>query len=419
MSRVSTASTVGTGSAPPQSLRRTNMTAVLQYAWDVEELTASDAMAATGLTRSTALARADDLVELGWIRELGDARAPGGRVKGRPARRYAFDPRAGVVVGVDAGQHTLTACVADLRGTVLARAERAPGASGEDPATRVALVREAVAEARGAAGVPESEVLVTVVGVPAPADEHGRSPVGQDGYWGRMNSGFVDALGTTGAVVVDNDANLAATAEASIGAGVGIASFVALLSGERFGAGLIVDGALLRGRHGGAGEMHLLDFVDGVGSAYGLGATAREWGSEAVAAGAVPAGSAMRRRHPDPPELVDVVQAAHDGEAAAEDVVERLAERLARVTAVVAGLLDVELVVVGGALAGAATPVIERAAALVRPYAHLPVPRLVASALGADSVALGAVHRAVALVRGSPLDLELPHARGIAVAGPA
>ena len=383
------------------------MTAVLDHAWGVPTFTATDAMAATGLTRATVLARADDLVELGWLHEVDDPRPAGEQAKGRPARRYAFVPRAGYVLGIDAGQHRVTACVADLRGTVLARTERSQR-DDEDAEARVALTREAVAESLGAVGADESAVLVTVVGIPAPADERGFSPAGQDGFWSRMNAGLATALAAGRTVIVDNDANLAAIAEGSVGAGVGASSFVTLLSGERFGAGLVVDGSLLRGRHGGAGELHVLDLVEGVGSADGLGSLARAWAREAVETGDVPAGSVMRRRALAAPELVDVVEAARAGEDAAVAIVDRLGERLARVAAVLTGLLDVERIIVAGALAQAAGPIVESAAAKLPRHTDLPVPELVTSALGADSVTLGAVNQGVAMVRRDPLQFTLP-----------
>lgn len=392
------------------------MSAVLDHAWDVPTFTATDAMTATGLTRATVLARADDLVRLGWLREVEDHRPPGGATKGRPARHYAFEPRAGYVLGIDAGQHRVTACVADLRGAVLARAERTQR-DDEDAASRVAVTRAAVAEALDAVGADDRAVLVTVVGIPAPADDRGRSPAGQDGYWPRMNADLATELAAGRTVVVDNDANLAAIAEGSVGAGVGASSFVALLSGERFGAGLIVDGTLLRGRHGGAGELHLLDLVEDVGSADGLGFVARAWAQEAIDAGDVPPGSLMRRRAPEPAELVDVVEAAQAGEEAAAAIVDRLGERLARVAAVLTGLLDVERVIVAGALAQAAGPIVESAAAKLPAHTHLPVPTLVASTLGADSVTLGAVHRGVAMVRADPLRFKLPELAGVAAHG--
>ncbi len=390
-------------SGSPQQLRRANLGAVLDVAWGAGPFTATDAIGATGLTRTTVLGLCDDLVGLGWLRELGPERLPGDRAKGRPARRYAFDPRAGHVVGVDAGQHRVTASVADLAGAVLARETRVLGAGGEDRAARVGGVRGAVDDALHGAGTHAGSVLVTVVGVPAPTDVLGRPPASEDGFWARMNPDLVAALARPGQhVVVDNDANLAAIAEGAVGAGVGARSFVTLLSGERFGAGLMVDGVLLRGRHGGAGEMHVLDLVDGVGSASGLAATVRQWLAE-------DAGLArLRRRLPAEPEFADVAAAALAGDRDAQGVVDRLGDRLARVCAVLGGLLDVERVIVGGAVATSVGPVLERTTASLAAYMHLPVPEVVASALGADGVHLGAVRRALALVREDPLALTLP-----------
>ncbi|MFS0699631.1 ROK family protein [Cellulomonas sp. 179-A 4D5 NHS] len=399
-------------SGSPQQLRRANLAAVLDFAWDAGPFTATDAIDATGLTRTTVLGLCDDLVGLGWLRELSPERLPGDRAKGRPARRYAFDRRAGHVVGVDAGQHRVTASVADLAGTVLARSTRVLEPTGEAPrarldGARLDGVRGAVDDALDEAGAHAGSVLVTVVGVPAPTDELGRPPASPDGFWARMNPGIVGALDRPGhRVVVDNDANLAAIAEGAVGAGVGTRSFVTLLSGERFGAGLMVDGVLLRGRHGGAGELHVLDLVDGVGSASGLAATVRQWLTEERGL------ARLRGRLPAEPEFADVAAAALAGDRDAQRVVDRLGDRLARVCAVLGGLLDVERVIVGGAVAASAGPVLERTTASLAAYMHLPVPEVVASTLGADGVHLGAVRSALALVRADPLAVTLPAGRG-------
>ena len=89
----------------PRQQRLGNATEVLRGVWSAESFTASDVIAATGLTRSTVLGLCADLLARGWIQELEDSRAAGQYSKGRPARRYAFCSRAGYVVGVDAGQH--------------------------------------------------------------------------------------------------------------------------------------------------------------------------------------------------------------------------------------------------------------------------------------------------------------------------
>jgi predicted NBD/HSP70 family sugar kinase len=388
-----------------------NMGAVLRYALEAEAFRAVDAMAATGLTRSTVLGLCDDLVAQGWIEEMGDSREAGEYSKGRPARRYRLRGQAGRVVGVDAGQHTVTAIVADLRGTVLARAARTLDSDvGHD---RRLTVRNTVDEALAGAAVRPEEVFLVVIGVPAPVDGMGRSPESTE-FWGTMNPDFPAVFADCGRTVVDNDANLAALAERAHGAGAN--SFAALLSGERFGAGLVIDGMLLRGPRGGAGEMRLLNVVDGVGSADGLGLLGRKWAVAASRAGTLPPGSILAGISPDKLSAEAVFHAAVAGDVTALGIVDRLGERLARVAHVLASLLDVEKVIVAGAVAAAVEPVLKKAAAVLEEKFEAPVPDLAASALGADGVVLGALECGLSMIRSQPLSFD-PHLPGLSRAG--
>ena len=61
---------------------------------------------------------------------------------------------------------------------------------------------------------------------------------------------------STKPVFVENDANCAAWAEYQIGASKGCANSVMLTLGTGVGGGIIVDGKLLKGKNGAAGEMH-------------------------------------------------------------------------------------------------------------------------------------------------------------------
>ncbi|MCR4615323.1 MAG: ROK family protein [Clostridiales bacterium] len=65
-------------------------------------------------------------------------------------------------------------------------------------------------------------------------------------------------------VYIDNDANCAALGEAIAGAGNGVKSFVAITLGTGVGSGIIVDGKLVNGVNGAAGEMgHMVIVVNG------------------------------------------------------------------------------------------------------------------------------------------------------------
>ena len=67
-------------------------------------------------------------------------------------------------------------------------------------------------------------------------------------------------------ILVDNDANLAALAEAAFGAGRDAKDLVYLMISSGIGAGLVLNGRLYRGAEGLAGELgHVLVDADGPG----------------------------------------------------------------------------------------------------------------------------------------------------------
>ena len=434
------------GVSSPQLMRRANRQALLQHALGAEAFTAADAMAATGLTRATVLGVCAELEQAGWLEEA-PAERDGAAPRGRPARRFSLRARAGILLAVDAGQHTLAARAADLRGRELAAerlvledaplvgddleagaaaAERrlealralldrvsaragargpvdAAGSGGSHDAAGAvdALTAAGAADGRGTAGAPR---LLTVVGVPAPVDAEGRSPSGDAGYWPAMNPGLVDAL--DGPVLVENDANLAALAERAHLAlsGADADHLAALLMGERFGAGLVVDGRLLRGADGGAGEMRFLDAVLGDHrGADGVAALARRWALEALEAGETSA--ALSALPPAELGAKDVFLAARDGDALARAVLEHIGDRLARIAMILSSLIAVDTVVVAGAIAEAIDPVLEHAREALPRIGTPPLPQLRASSLGRDVVVRGALELALTRLREDPLAL--------------
>lgn len=398
---------MGLGSASsPQLLRHMNSGALMRFALDSPEFTAAEAMEPTALTRSTVLGVCDDLVAAGWLEEIADSRAAGLTSKGRPARRYRLREDAGVVAGIDAGEHRFTAAVADLRGRFLAERTAVPPPIPEEADRRAAAAtgrRELAAtllrDTVRAAGRDPADVLLAVVGVPAPVDSGGWSPNGDGDYWITMNPGF-DGLLPGVAVVVENDANLAAVAETTHGPHARSLNLATVLSGERLGAGVIVDGRLLRGARGGAGEMRFLSIVEDVGSPAGIGALARSWAQAAVRDGAE---TALRTLAVADITAEDVFRAATDGDPLAEDIISRLGARVARVAVVLASLLDIDRVVIAGAIAEAAEPVLARARLVLANDFPPPAPELVASALGGGVVVLGAVESALSRIREEPL----------------
>lgn len=392
---------------------RASVDAILQFAWDAETFTSNDAMPVVGLTRSTTIEAIDELIDRGLVHELPNARAGGEYRKGRPARRFAFRADAGVVVGVDAGRAHIVTMVADLRGRVLHAATSELGDDHDSADERRAAVSSAIDEALIAAGSSRSDVVAVCLGVPAPVDRSGRSPGHRDGFWDRMNPGLLDVVGEWAPIVrVDNDASLTAVAEGRLGAAVGCRNFVALLAGMRLGAGIVVDGTLLRGAHGGAGEMVAFDNVVGVGEVGGIGYRIGEWVREAIAEGSIAPEHPLARGDA-PADSRTVLQLAREGDASAQDIVEKAGSMVARVAGVFGSILDSERIVVSGAVSGDIEDVLVVARRLLPTELDLPAPQIVASPLGAEVVAVGAVAAAVDSARRGILALSMPVLTGV------
>lgn len=377
--------------------RRQNAQRVLDRAWTGEVLTATDLMERLPGTRATTLAVCGDLVDRGWLSELEPGRSG---ASGRPTRRFQLRPESVLAIGIDAGLHAMATTAIDARGEHVQTFAQTLDAD-DDAASRRDVVLthlRAVSDQLGAAGV-----VAACVGVPAPVASNGRSPQDPLGFWGRMNPDLKDALAEAGVLgCVENDANLAAIAEGEAGAAVGVDSYATLLTGERLGAGLVVDGRPLRGRNGMAGELGVLDFVEGVGSSRGLGALAADLAQLATVAGGPPLG-------PDGHPVSDargVLAAAAAGDSAAERIVDALADRLARISAVLAGSTGVGLIVLAGGVADSAEILLERTRPRLARIAVGDPPDLAASTLGARGVAEGAAHRALQLVRERALSLR-------------
>jgi predicted NBD/HSP70 family sugar kinase len=380
-----------TGAATPQLLRRVNAHAVLACLRNTDVATGTDLMAWTGLTRASVIAVCEDLIRRGWIAELDSPRAAGPQ-KGRPARRFELNARAGVVLGIDIGAATTTAAVADLRGNIVGTASGSFRTTEIPAAERIGVVDQACRAALRAAGTTPAAVLAAAAGLAAPVDRSGLVLVTQP-FWRQFDVGlraaFADLHGWT--VLLENDANLAALGERWRGSGVGVDDLVVILASERLGAGIIESGRLLHGHCGAAGEMGYLEMIEGVGSSAGIAALAREWY-------AAPSNRTVEAR--------EVFAAAAAGDAAAVAVLDRLSERVARVIASVAIMVNPEQVVIGGGVAESASALLPGITALL-PRFTATVPRVTISPLGDTIVTVGAVRHALDFVEANALDLEL------------
>lgn len=377
----------------PAMMRRVNLGLVLDVMRTTGPTTGTELIEATGLTRSTVHGVCEELVAMGWVTRLQNQRDHGGYVKGRPALRYALNDLAGYVLGLDLGALKVTALLADLRGNKRAGVTLPFGDGGHvSPADRIRVVCDAVQLVLDEEKIDAGRVLAAVVGAAGAVDADGRIgtiPDFRELDDVDLRGPLLDRFGWQ--ILVENDANLAALGERWRGVAVGVDRLAVMLAGERFGAGLIDEGRVVRGVSGAAGEMAFLRHVVGVGSTEGIGALARSWGAEQL-------GLTVTSE--------DVFQAAHDGDPDALAVLERIAERVARIIAVLATLLNPELVVIGGAIAAPSAALLPTIDAVLQGLTPTP-PRIAVSSLGEEIVAIGAVRLALDHVEARALDITL------------
>lgn len=163
------------------------------------------------------------------------------------------------VLGVDiGGTNVVVGLVPEEGGMPVGlrvRATRAMGGPQEAVDHIARLAGEAVTEAAATTG-EEVEVVGAGVGCPGPVDRDGGMVL--DAFnlgWTSfpLRDRLRDALDLP--VVLENDANCAAWGEWWQGAGRPFRSMVCVTLGTGIGGGLVVDGALIRGASGAAGEL--------------------------------------------------------------------------------------------------------------------------------------------------------------------
>lgn len=391
-----------------QLVRRVNAKAILKAMRGTGVMTGTDLMAGTGLSRATVISICDELVRLGWLRELENQRGTGDYIKGRPARRFTFNDRAASVLGIDIGANKITAIVADVAGTPLARITMPFRSYNVAADERADVLERIAADALEKAGVPADSVLAVSVGVAAPVSRDGEVLRAQE-FWKSFDVRKRISERHGWHVLLENDANLAALAERWQGTAVGVDNLVVMLAADRLGAGILESGRLLHGQLGGFGELGYLDNVGGVGDTHGIAHYAVLWGQEALSAGSTGSGSKsllneLCRGNTAALTAEMVFAAAAEGDSTAEDILNRLATRMARAIGSLSTLVNPELVVLAGGVAESARALIPAIEKQLPEFTFTP-PRVETSALGDGIVSIGAIRHALDYVEDHALDL--------------
>src|SRR5215468_7672631 len=154
----------------------------------------------------------------------------------------------GLTIGVDVGGTKIAAGVVDEKGAIIEMVKR-PTPAANASAT-IEVISEAVKEL-----LSRHEIEAVGIGAAGFIEESRSSVVFAPNLAWRNEPVAGQVEDRTGRpVVVENDANAAAWAEAKLGAGRGHEHVMMITIGTGIGAGLVLNGELYRGRFGMAGE---------------------------------------------------------------------------------------------------------------------------------------------------------------------
>ena len=215
------------------------------------------------------------------------------------------------------------------------------------------------------------------IAVPGPVDKDGTVHGCVNLGWGLLNvkTEVNRLLPEIPHVAAGNDANAATLGELWRGGGAGHSSTAMFTLGTGVGGGIVVNGQMVAGAGGGAGELgHITVNPDEtVPCACGKCGCLEQYAS---ANGIVRMGKAMLEQCGTPSALrdlerftaKDICDLARDGEPMACSIVDRFGEYLGRALSFVAATVDPDIFIIGGGMSRAGSVIIDAIAKYYRRY---------------------------------------------------
>ncbi len=383
-----------------ESLRRHNAAAVIRALRHGGPGSRAQLAIRTGLAKATVGTIVAGLEEHGVVRSLVQVRSG---ERGRPGQAVTVVDSRPVGVGFEVNVEYVAAVVLDLAGKVRRQTTREVG-TGEDVRGTLAALASDLAGDLDADGLRPLGATVALPGLVG-GDDRTAVWVPNLDVGGRGLVEAVDrAFGWSGRTRAGNDADCSALAELHRGAGRGADHLLYLTGTVGIGAGLVEGGRLLRGARGFAGEVGHLP-IGAADASCGCGRTGCWEASVGLHALLDAVGV---------PESGTPVETASAVALAARDSVEVVAavasvgRWLGRGLAVVTGVLDPGIIVLGGYFAPLGGLILEPARAelaSILASSELGCPDLRLGELGTGSAATGAAERALEAAYAGTVDL--------------
>lgn len=245
-------------------------------------------------------------------------------------------------IGVDLGGTNVRAAIVDEDGKVLIQ-KKSPSYAQEGKEKVMDTIINLIKS------LPDYESCSGIgVGVPGPCDDKTGSMVLATNLPGFEGYSIANKLEETFHMpsFIDNDANVAALAEALVGAGKGkkVVYYVTLSTG--IGGGLVINGECISGKHGFTGEIAniIIDRNRSKVNYLAVGAIENEASGTAITRKANEKAS-KKYKHAG-----EVFEDAHNGDLIAKEIVDNVARDLAQLFATIACVCDPDIFILGGGM---------------------------------------------------------------------
>ncbi|MEU9859451.1 ROK family transcriptional regulator [Streptomyces sp. NPDC047971] len=349
--------TPGTGDAHPAapkadkaSVRRHNLSLVLRTVHEAGETTRAAVAARVGLTRAAVSSLVEHLLDQGFLRESGKTFS--GQA-GRPGTVLKAADTGPAGLGVEVNVDYVSVCVVDLAGTDRLRItepldNRAAGAT--EVLGRAARMAARVLARAAERDLHPTGVRLALPGLVSSGTVHQAPNLG----WNRVEADRIFAAALTALrpgrpglrVASDNEANAAALAELWFGALGDVRSFVHLTGEIGVGGAIVVNGELLRGAHGFAGEIgHMAVDAEGPLCRCGSRGCLEQYAGQSAL---LRAAGLAEKAESGASGVEELARRAAAGEARAVAAVEKAGRTLGLALSGAVNLLDPEVVVLGG-----------------------------------------------------------------------
>lgn len=263
------------------------------------------------------------------------------------------------VFGVDIGGTTVKLGLFDTDGNVSDKWE-IPTRTENSGTNILPDIAKSIQDKMSEKGIDKAEVAGVGVGAPGPVDGDGIIHKAVNLGWGELNL-KKELTALLGGMRVEggNDANVAALGEMWKGGGQGHKNLVAVTLGTGVGGGIIINGKIMTGATGSGGEIGHIHVEDNETEACGCGnyGCLEEYASatgitrlanrKLEASGKA---SVLRQGEVSAKAVFDAVKA---GDELAIEIAQQFGEYLGKGLAVIAGVINPEIFVIGGGVSKA------------------------------------------------------------------